>query len=276
MAKVVFVASVATPNVYPALKAALLAATTSGFEANFFFTHSMVGSVGRWNSQAREPESEEVLRAEHTAAGDAGALDCLFRKVVHRHPDRPVAVECVVLEGVGLVSSLGKIAFVESIDVDDERSARAQLLEVVLESRRVHRDQAVWSVSRSENIEVGDLDLEAGDAGQGARWSSDLRGERRKGRQVVSEQSAGVGETVAGYLHSVAGVTGEPNDNFFEDFSRRWLKGLLWPYLPPTLFTSFELCRCAATQPISGSRGLLERLRVAVRCIPMLSAPRAR
>ena len=68
-------------------------------------------------------------------------------------------------------------------------------------------------VARREDVVVGEVQLEARHARQGARGRADLGREVRQRRQVVAERRRLRGEPVAGELHAVAGVTGEPDDH---------------------------------------------------------------
>ena len=65
---------------------------------------------------------------------------------------------------------------------------------------------------------AGEVDLEAGDAGQGAGRGADLGGEVGEGADVVAEEGRGVGELRAGELHAVAGVAGEADGDGFDLF----------------------------------------------------------
>ena len=66
------------------------------------------------------------------------------------------------------------------------------------------------------DVVVGDVDLEGRHAGQGAGRGPDLGREVGEGGQVVAEQGRRGGEPVAGQLHAVAGVAGEPDDDAVE------------------------------------------------------------
>jgi hypothetical protein len=59
---------------------------------------------------------------------------------------------------------------------------------------------------------VGEVQLEGGDAGQGAGGGPDLGGEVRLGGKVVAEVGGLLGEPVARQLHAVAGVAGDSDD----------------------------------------------------------------
>ena len=65
---------------------------------------------------------------------------------------------------------------------------------------------------------VGEMQLERRDARQGSRRSTNLRGEVRKCREVVSEARGLLCEPVSGQLHPIARVTGESDDDLLELF----------------------------------------------------------
>ena len=60
---------------------------------------------------------------------------------------------------------------------------------------------------------VGEVQLERGHPWQGARRRADLGREVRQGGQAVAERGCLRGESVAGELHAVARVAGEPDDH---------------------------------------------------------------
>ena len=60
---------------------------------------------------------------------------------------------------------------------------------------------------------VGEVDLEAGDAGQRAGGRADLGREVRQRREVVAEERRLACEAAAGELHTVAGVAREADDD---------------------------------------------------------------
>ena len=63
---------------------------------------------------------------------------------------------------------------------------------------------------------VGEVQLEGRDPGQRPGRGADLGGEVGQGGQVVAEHGGLGGEPVAGQLHAVAGVAGEPDDDAIE------------------------------------------------------------
>ena len=80
-----------------------------------------------------------------------------------------VAVERAVLDRVRLVARLLQVAVGERVGVDDQRAALRQVAEVRLQRRRVHRDEHVGPVARREDVVVGEVQLEAGDARAASR-----------------------------------------------------------------------------------------------------------
>ena len=114
------------------------------------------------------------------------------------------------------VADLREVARGELVGVDDQQPAAGQVGDVGLERGRVHRDQHVRGVARRHDVVVGEVQLEGADAGQGARRCADLGGEVGQRRQVVAEGRRLAGEPVAGELHAVAGVAGEPDDDAVE------------------------------------------------------------
>ena len=110
-----------------------------------------------------EAEREEVLRALRLTRRDA--LDLLQRLDRHRAQRdgvHVVLVERAVLKRVCGVARLLEIPIGERIAVDDERAALAEIAEVRLQRRRVHRHEHVRLVARRQDVVVGEVDLEAG------------------------------------------------------------------------------------------------------------------
>ncbi len=92
-----------------------------------------------------------------------------------------------VLERIGLVPGLLQVAIVEGVRVGDDRPALREVAEIDLEGSRVHRDEDARLVAGGEDVVVGEVHLEAGDAGERAGGRANLRGEVRQGREVVAE-----------------------------------------------------------------------------------------
>ena len=118
-----------------------------------------------------------------------------------------------VLQRVGRVAHLRQVALGELVGVDDDVGPARQVGQVRLERRRVHRHQDVRRVTGGEDVGVGEVHLEAGDAGQGPGRRPDLGREVGERGDVVAELGGLRGEPVTGELHAVAGVAGEPDDH---------------------------------------------------------------
>lgn len=119
-------------------------------------------------------------------------------------------------ERVALIADLLEVSFGELVGIDDDDPAGAQIGEVRLERRGIHRDEHIRAVTGGENVVVGDLDLEARHPVQRALRRADLRREVRLRRQVVTEGCRFGRELVAGELHSVAGITRDADDDLVE------------------------------------------------------------
>ena len=189
----------------------------SGLEPNFFSRNDSV-PVGRPVVHPRQQaEREHVLGALLVLAGqgvergegldgDRGQGDGV---------DVP-GLEAAVVERVGGVADLGEVALGELVGVGDDRRAAGQVAQVGLEGGRVHRDEHVGGVAGGEHVVVGEVQLEAGDAGQGALGRADLGREVGQGRQVVAQRRGLGGEAVSRELHAVARVTCEPDHDSIE------------------------------------------------------------
>ena len=91
-----------------------------------------------------------------------------------------------------------------------------QVGEVRLERRRVHRDEHVGPVAGRQDVVVGEVDLEAGDARERAGRRADLGGEVRERCEVVAERRGLAREPVARELHPVTRVAREADDDAVE------------------------------------------------------------
>ena len=91
--------------------------------------------------------------------------------------------------------------------------ALLQSFDVGFQRGGVHRDQDVRVIARRQDVAAGELDLERADPVEGPGRGPDLRREVRQRGQVVAEDSGGAGEPVAGELHPIARITGEPDDD---------------------------------------------------------------
>ena len=184
-------------------------------------------ALGRAVVQPRQQaEREHVLGPGGVLAAQPEGLDGLdghARQVQRVHLE---VGEAVVLERVRRVADLGQVALGEVRGVGDDDAPARQVGDVGLERRGVHGDEHVRPVARGHDVVVGEVQLEAGDAGQGAGWRPDLGREVRQRRDVVAEDGGVGGEPVAGQLHPVPGVPGEPDDDAVEGVD------LLHSYVP--------------------------------------------
>ena len=90
--------------------------------------------------------------------------------------------------GLRGVADLRQVALGELVGVGDDVGAARQVAEVGLERGRVHRDEHVGRVAGGEDVVVGEVQLEARHARQGACGGADLGGEVGQRRQVVAER----------------------------------------------------------------------------------------
>ena len=95
-------------------------------------------------------------------------------------------------------------------------AALRQVAQVRLQRGRVHRHEHVGRVAGREDVVVGEVELEAGDAGQRAGRRADLGREVRQRRDVVADERRLAREAAAGQLHAVAGVAGEADRHLLE------------------------------------------------------------
>ena len=167
----------------------------------------------------QKAEREHVLRPLLVLGHDAvDALGGAHRHGRHRNAEHLVVVERAVLEGVGGVPGLAQVVVREGVLVDDDRAALLERAEVGLERGGVHRHEHVGVIARREDVARGEVDLEGGDAVQGAGGSADLGGEIRQRGEVVAEHRGGIREAAARELHSIARVAREPDDYSFPLF----------------------------------------------------------
>ena len=88
-----------------------------------------------------------------------------------------------------------------------------RLAQVRLQRRRVHGHEHVRRVAGREDVVVGEVDLEAGDARQRAGRRADLGREVGQRGEVVAEERRLAREAPARELHAVAGVAREADDD---------------------------------------------------------------
>jgi hypothetical protein len=129
-----------------------------------------------------------------------------------------VAAQRPVFERVRVVVGLLEVLLVELVGVDDEGAAVFEVGEVDLEGGRVHGDEDAGLVAGRADVAAGEVELEAGDAGQAAGGRANLGREVGQGRDVVADDGRGVRKLRAGELHAVAGVAGEADGDGLDLF----------------------------------------------------------
>src|SRR5205085_370176 len=111
-----------------------------------------------------------------------------------RHGKDAVAPQRAIIQRVSLVAGLVQVAGAKGVGVDDQDAAGFQVLDVGLQRRRVHGHQRVEKVAGGVNVLAAEVNLEAGDAGEGAGGGADFRGEVGQRADVVAEDGGGIGE----------------------------------------------------------------------------------
>ena len=203
-------------EVQPGLERGEVGVAHLGRDENFCSIHSIVGSTGRVYIHEMRPRAKKFFERSASRGFTPSSLHASSVIVVIGTWITRYDGERAVVERVGVVADLVEVALVERVGVDEHRRARRQLGQVGLQRRRVHRHEHVRRVARRDDVVVGDVHLERRHAGDGAGRRTDLGREVRHRRQVVAEHGADVGEAVAGELHAVAGVAGEPDDDLVE------------------------------------------------------------
>ena len=82
-----------------------------------------------------------------------------------------------------------------------------------LERSRVHRHENIQVVAWGDDVDVGEVHLEAGDAVEAALRSTDLGRVVGKGHDVVALAGCVGAKTAPCELHPVAGVSCEAHDD---------------------------------------------------------------
>src|SRR5207244_3517569 len=103
-------------------------------------------------------------------------------------------------ERVRLITRLVQVAIRKGVGVDNEDTARLEVLDVGFQGGRVHRDERIEVVAGCVDVLAAEMDLEAGDAGERAGRCTNLRREVGKRRDVIPEDGAGVGKLRSGEL----------------------------------------------------------------------------
>ena len=179
----------------------------------FCSIHSSVGSIGRVYIHEMRPTAKKFFERSASRGFTPSSLHASSVRLVIGTWITRYADERAVVERVDVVADLVEVALVERVGVHEHRGARRHLGEVRLQRGRVHRDEHVRRVAGRDDVVVGDVHLERRHPGDGPRRGADLRRVVGQGGEVVAEDGAGVGEPIAGDLHPVAGVAGEPDDD---------------------------------------------------------------
>jgi hypothetical protein len=133
--------------------------------------------------------------------------------------DNPVSLSAWIARVGGFL----QVARFECVGVDDEHAALLEVGEIDLERRRIHRHEDVGLVARRLDVLAAEVDLKRADARQSAGGCTDLGRKIGQRVEVVADGGGGGGEAIAGDLHAVAGITGEPDHDPVQalDASRR-------------------------------------------------------
>jgi hypothetical protein len=135
---------------------------------------------------AQQAESEHVLGPLGVLLAEVVAAERLHGQRGQGHRVHGVVRQCAVLERIVREADLRQVAFGELVGVDDDLRAGLEQSQAGHECGRVHRDEHVGGVAGSEDVVVGEVQLERAHAGQRALRGADLGGEVRQGRQVVA------------------------------------------------------------------------------------------
>ena len=127
-----------------------------------------------------------------------------------------VALELLILEGVGLIAGLGQVLLAEVVHVRDDDAPALQIADARLERGGVHRHENVHGVARRMDVPAREVDLEPADSGKRPDRGANLGGKVGERAQIVPGDGRRVREPVSGELHPVAGVAGEANRHRFE------------------------------------------------------------
>src|SRR5262249_29726087 len=130
--------------------------------------------------------------------------------------ENPVSLQAAILQRIRFIARLVQVARAKAVRVDNQDAARLEVFEVRLEGGRVHRHQGVEPIARCVDIRATEMDLKAGDAGQGAGRGANFGRKVGQGADVVAQDGGGVGELGTGQLHAVTRVAAKPNRHRFK------------------------------------------------------------
>ena len=159
----------------------------------------------------QQAEGEHVLCSLGLLLGDVEILQCLNGHRGEGNGVDAVGLKRVVLKRACRIPDLLQISLAELVGVDDQIRSTWKVTDIRLESCRVHRHQDIRLVAGGGDVVIGERELEGRDPGESAGWRADLSWEVRQGQQVIAHPRCLGCESVAGQLHTVAGVPGEPD-----------------------------------------------------------------
>ncbi len=188
-----------------------------GFDEHRVLGEALLDRVERRVQGARvdprhEPQGEEVLAPLLLLGIQRQVLERLLGHAADVDLVGPVLLaEPRVLERVLGIAGLVQVALIESRGVHDQDAARLEVGQMHFQRSRVHRHQRIELVSRRVDALAPELELEAGDTEQRPGGRPDLRREVGQRRNVIAGPGRLRGELLAGDLHAIARVPGEPD-----------------------------------------------------------------
>ncbi len=159
-----------------------------------------------------ETEREEVLAAVLLLRVQRHVLEGLLGEPLHVDLVQAVLLaQRRVVERIGGVTRLVEVPLVEGAGIHDQDAARLEIGQVHLERGRVHHHQRVELIARGVDPLAAELELEARHPEEGAGGGPDLGREVGQRGDVVAGPRGLARELLAGHLHAVARVSGEPD-----------------------------------------------------------------
>ena len=166
--------------------------------------------------EAGHSQSEHILAFEDGLQVHSAVLETLLRHGSDRSSNQsPVLDVKLGKRVVGQKTGFLHFCLSESIYVHkDHRRVLAPFC-IRFQCCRIHRDEEVTVISRGVDILASDVDLKTGDPGNSTMGCSDFCRIVREGRQFVAIDGGHVGEKAACQLHSVTGISCEPDNDIF-------------------------------------------------------------
>ena len=186
-----------------------------GLLGKFLMEHLQRCLFGAVEQPAEQAEHEDVAAFQngfyvHAAVGQRGLG---HRRYGHFHH---LSRDSQLLDGVvGLEQRLLEPFGLEGVDVNDDYSALFEKLVALLQGGGIHGYQHVAFVAGGVHA-VAYAHLKSAHAAERPLRGAYLCGIVGEGRDGVAETGRNVSENVAGQLHAVAGVAGEPDGHLVE------------------------------------------------------------